>query len=409
MKPFILVMFFSLIFGCTHGDYSNDKVTVGQLKKHINEENVSSYLDEILSTAKSDDAAKLSKMFEDNPDTYSKLIDYIANIVNNGVDKYQINYIAGFVKDLGSVNIVKDHKLYTDKINERAEVTNLNGQIPWVLGDEIESIDSLKTPVSQHIMFKRTLEKISDEKVREELISGLVVYLSGPVATGKEKNLAFEVISKYELSKKEYKLLSKIYPDYASEKLLSYITYFYIDSIPKDRLLEDDISKTLQKKSEDFVVVDTNSPKENLVIVNIEKLKHDEQILPPVSETIVYSMHEVNMIGAAFFMPTGSSYMYELTTSESNLEYGYFLKVIKNNNVVVEELFRGKFSEKCKSCNNQRIVNAFGGTSKAQFIANEDMKSRCSGSTTSKPSIDLLRNKLNIFLVDKIISNLYRR
>lgn len=80
------------------------------------------------------------------------------------------------------------------------------------------------------------------------------------------------------------------------------------------------------------------------------------------------------------------------------------VRLNQNGKVLLDELIRGTITEKFVSCDNPRIVNVFGGTTRADFVANSDMSSRCSGATSSNLSAQNLKGRVLALLVDKIVS-----
>ncbi|MGB0466358.1 MAG: hypothetical protein ACPGF7_02350 [Pontibacterium sp.] len=97
--------------------------------------------------------------------------------------------------------------------------------------------------------------------------------------------------------------------------------------------------------------------------------------------------------------------------SGRSIEYGFSIKVKKENSVIYENLLRGKEVSRSNQCKNARIQNVFGGVNKAAFTANGDMESRCRVQNAS--SMSTLRNKvydktgydlLNVPMIKKFIA-----
>ena len=63
---------------------------------------------------------------------------------------------------------------------------------------------------------------------------------------------------------------------------------------------------------------------------------------------------------------------------------------IESGRQLADDALRDRITYSNSKCTNARIQNVFGGVQRAEFIANDDMVHRCSGSSSNK-SIDDLR------------------
>ncbi len=101
-------------------------------------------------------------------------------------------------------------------------------------------------------------------------------------------------------------------------------------------------------------------------------------------------------------MPRNASYLYDVISGGAEIEYGYVITAVADNKTVYDKLVRGKVEREYKRCQNKRIQNVFGGVNSAGFIANDDMKNRCSGQ--SSLDINDLRGEVFSILVEGILS-----
>jgi hypothetical protein len=88
------------------------------------------------------------------------------------------------------------------------------------------------------------------------------------------------------------------------------------------------------------------------------------------------AQHQVNIVYAALLMQRNASYIYEISISGSAVEYGYVVSV-EGRGTKHEDVVRGTLNVEQVRCSNARIQNVFGGVQGADFIANDDMTSRC--------------------------------
>ena len=94
--------------------------------------------------------------------------------------------------------------------------------------------------------------------------------------------------------------------------------------------------------------------------------------------------------------------MYDIASGRNEIEYGYVIDWTPFGAAKHETVVRGTVGGSYSHRTNYRIRNVFGGINPANFIANEDMKRRCSG--PSKVSLDDLRRQVISKIVDAIAS-----
>jgi hypothetical protein len=343
-----------------------------------------------------------------SPDLRSKIQEYYKQLSINSTDKQALTKAATFLPDYGKLGIVSDSEKLVEAINARAVEGNLSGEIGWLLDDNMSAFPALNTPNSQRIIFKRTLESLGDPSqstTRLRRIGSIAGYLSSSGASNEEKQLAENYFRSMTLSKYELQTLGILYPDLVKEQLPSVTVIVQVAVSPSDRLLEEDIRTKLGSISSNYVLLKHGEVGDSSTVnVAIEKLRSEERQLPGQNQTITYSWTDVNPVFALLAMPQNASYMYEYSSGGVELEYGYVVRVSQKGRVYTDELIRGTLSARFVNCSNPRIVNVFGGTKRADFIANNDMQSRCSGSTISSPSIQNLRSRVFDEIIQKIIS-----
>lgn len=334
-----------------------------------------------------------------SPSINTKLTDYLLEMIKNTKYKEEFNNLARYVSILGKSGITKDSEQLGKAID--AGVVRFN----WLLSDDVSNLHALKSPDAQKLIFERTLIAMTDGQKQKGLAKSLAEYLSKPERTSVDLNYAEQKLWKINLRRSEIQEFQRIFPDLVSTKLAELTIYIQVNVMPSDRLMEEDLKEKLRQTSNNYMVL-KNGEQGNVgtIKVVIEKLRSDERQLPAQSQTVTYAQYDVDLMKAALLMPRNASYMYEWKSGGVELEYGYVIRVNQNDKILLDELVRGTLTEKFVSCDNPRIVNVFGGTTRADFVANSDMSSKCSGATSSSPSIQDLKGRALTLLIDKIVS-----
>lgn len=168
----------------------------------------------------------------------------------------------------------------------------------------------------------------------------------------------------------------------ASEALSKRVIRVAVNVIPRDVLLEEDLRPHLVKLGDDIVVLGRNDDQGNAdLTVEVEKLRMDVRQIPQQTQTISYAQYEVHFLAGALLMPKNATYIYEVVSGGVEADYGFSV-TIRGGEKPEEHLVRAKIQRQYNSCRNQRIQNVFGGAQPADFVANDDMASRCNGPST---------------------------
>lgn len=344
-------------------------------------------------------------MLSKSPNIKAKLSEYFQQTASRTTNKEELNNLAKYASTLGKSGIIQDSEKIANAIDVRATQGNASGEIRWLLSDDISYLPALRSLDTQKMIFERTLEAMTDRNKPYSMTKALAEYLSKGERTSSEMQIAKLRLSKITLRRAELQEFERIFPDLVKEQLGKLTAYIQVTVSPADRLLEEDIKEKLKYISSNYVVLKSGEQgNANMIKVAIEKLRSEERQLPTQSQTVTYAQYDVNLLAAALLMPRNASYMYEWSIGGVELEYGYVVRVLQDDHVMLDELMRGTLTERFVSCNNPRIVNVFGGTTRADFVANNDMVSRCSGATNSPPSIQDLKSRVLKLLVDKVVS-----
>ncbi len=407
----ILLLLTSLTWGLTgcartFAVFNNDNDSeecVLRAQKHFNSGN---FDDAILSfteaISKRGGLEVVKNKLKEEPKIQKRIDAYLYEKANKLNDKYMIIEYAGLLEYLIEHQIFDGAKSSYEMLVKRVAQSNLSDEIPWLLGDDIHSFPCLSKTEAQKLIFKRTLKHLGERSKNSSLLQQLADYLEKSDFEG-DRLLAEDALRKVNLSRNELLFFENILPSLVQEQLKRLNIYIQVSS--SERLLEEDIKERLKLVSQNYMILKHGeSGNSDTIQINVEKLRLEERQLPGQSETITYAQHEVNLAAAILLMPRNASYMYEWSTGGVELEYAFLIKINKNSRTLLDELVRDTLTEKYVNCKNQRIVNVFGGSNPANFVANSDMQSRCSGAGRSPISTKDLRNRALTALIDRISS-----
>lgn len=407
-----LVSLLGLLGGCaTTGGFPSDpkdqalwyvERAAGQAERG-DFERVSYMLTEAVSRPGGVEAAK--DFLVKSPSVNTRLADYLQQTSKNSINKEELNNLARYSSALGKSGVIKDAEQLTKSIEANVARKNSMGEVNWLLSDDTSNLYALQSAEAQKIIFERSLDVITDKQRPQGLAKALAEYLSKPERTSVDLSYAKQKLWKTSLRRSELQEFQRVFPDLVSAKLADLTVYVQVNVTPSDRLMEEDLKERLRQISNNYMVL-KNGEQGNATTINVtvEKLRAEDRQLPSQSQTVTYAQHDVDLLKAALLMPRNASYMYEWKTGGVELEYGYVIRLNQNGKVLLDELIRGTITEKFVSCDNPRIVNVFGGTTRADFVANSDMSSRCSGATSSSPSAQDIKGRVLALLVDKIVS-----
>lgn len=406
-----LVSLLGLLSGCaTTGGFPSDPKdqAVWYVERATNQaelgnfERVAFMLTEAVSRPGGVEAAKA--LLLKSPGVVTKLADYF-KASTNSTNKEELNNVARYVSALGNSGLIKDAEQLAKLIETNVVRKNSLGEVDWLLGDDTSNLQALQSLEAQNIIFHRSLVALTVKQRPQGLAKALADYLSKPERTSVDLSYAKQNLWKTNLRRSELQEFQRVFPDLVTAKLADLTVYVQVNVTPSDRLMEEDLKEKLRQISNNYTVL-KNGEQGSVTTINVvvEKLRFEDRQLPSQSQTITYAQHDVDLLKAALLMPRNASYMYDWKTGGVELEYGYVVRLNQNGKVLLDELIRGTFTEKFVSCDNPRIVNVFGGSTRADFVANSDMSSRCSGATSSNPSAQDLKGKVLVLLVEKIVS-----
>jgi hypothetical protein len=348
---------------------------------------------------------KAKQWLIDNPSIKTRLYSYFKLSSGEKITKQEASDTVTYIAKLSEFGIVENGYELLSAFNAELSRRNASNEMNWLLSDDIANLIGLQSKEAKAIMFGRSLAELYKPNHNQTLSKSVADYVSAGLASSEDIAAIKSLLDRAPLKRAELEAVKSIFPEVVNAKLDNLTRQIKLTYLPIDRLTEEDLKTLLAQKSEYFVITTEGSRHDNKIIeVVIEKLRYEERVIAPQIQTITYPQHEVYTLMAVMFMPRNASYVYEQKTEATNIEYGYSIKIIHKGVTISDEVLRGVLSETYTSCQNQRIVNVFGGTSKADFIANDAMKSNCSGSNTMPTPVDF-RKRIEGLIVEKIVAS----
>lgn len=163
-------------------------------------------------------------------------------------------------------------------------------------------------------------------------------------------------------------------PAFAAQRIEDTTFKIYIDAQSTDGLLIVDLKKTLEGREN---LRSVYKPEDADVVVTLRQLALDVEKLDENTKTVSYQQYEVKLLAAVLLMPRNATYQFEYSEGGYQYEYAFDLKLGRRKSGDSQRVIRDSGRITWSSCKNMRIVNVFGGTQPASFIANQGMQSMC--------------------------------
>lgn len=282
-------------------------------------------------------------------------------------------------------------------VNKVAVEKNVGGQFDFLLSDKYQLIPSLREPKQEWLVFLRSVQTLkTDGKTHLGLVEKVFAFTNSNI---KAHEVVAEALPTMKLTVAELKsIVAPQFPKLAEEAINARIIPIVL-IVQGNKLLQYDLREALSVASDTIRVVETQ---QKAAIITVEELQYQERQIQETSETIAYPRYEVSTGAALMLMPRDSTYMFDRRRGGIEIAYAYSIEVKNSTGNIHREVFRNQEKSTYTTCANQRIKNVFGGESAAQFVANDDMRSKCSDST-GKVSFEELRKRIIRGLADHIV------
>ncbi len=346
---------------------------------------------------------KLAKAFSENPNYKDKYYSCISTRIDGLTSASSAIENRKILTRIGQLNIfdINTYNSLIRKIENNVYDGNINGVIPFTLNDSTHDFPKLLEPEQQKSIFNNSVKRLEiKEQARKKLLEVIISFVNKSGVNSEYYNYLKSYLPTINFTKDEVKQLQNLYPDYSKTRMEELTVLVNFKLINGDRILYEDIFQAIKNKINGIEWV--NETKDNVLEVIVEKIRNDEHVLPEHTQSITYSYWDVDPLNRIFNMPRDASFIYDVTSGGSEVEYGYAITANFNNKKIHDELVRGKITKEFGTCKNARVQNVFGGTTSANFIANSDMKNRCN--LSSSVSIESLRsavyNKISIAVLN---------
>lgn len=344
---------------------------------------------------------RIRQLFKENAnaescvvDVYTSGISAVTSISRLNNLRYGFNKLSGY-QLISEKNVADINILMEKNISEKV----INGTLSISFDDAINDYYFLKRSNIMDVIAINTINNYKTQTYTKNGLDALVAYVGSTSSSPKIRKIMKDSLPLMNLKANELIKVESIDPLYVSQRLKESTMKAFVDYKSIDRLTAEDIDVNLKKSINgiEWAVVSTNVPN----VITIEKVKHAEVVSQQRSQTVSYADYQVDRMAAVLFMPRNASYSFELVSNEISIDYGYVISYKKNGQKISEEIVRGIESYQNNKCQNQRITNVFGGNQPADFIANDDMRSKCSGYAKS---MDSLRSDVYLKIVEKVMN-----
>lgn len=279
---------------------------------------------------------------------------------------------------------------------------NESGALPFTVLNNLDFTPSLRTDKARRIVFLRSLELVErGEKGRLSEAVFAWAERAGPVSDDFQAlkvKLPHLKFSHSDLST----YVSRVFPEFAAKAIEEQSIRIHLTIEPQDRLLYEDVKKQLISNPVVSVVTGPSAAT-NMFTVTIKKHQLEFHQEPERTQQVSFPQHEVDTVSAVLLMPRNSSYLYDVTSGSAEVEYAMEVIVSSNGKESMNELLRDKIVRPYSFCANQRVQNVFGGSERANWIANDRMRSQC-GNSIAPVRASSLRDDVISLLAKKVLS-----
>ncbi len=343
--------------------------------------------------------SKINELFSSDPKARDCYYAYHEKTITDVSDASQAAAVYARLTAIKTADIFSESEIgaLLAKLGKFVTDGNATGSVPFVLGDNFDYFPELKLPSHHQIIVDRSVANLQKGSGARP-VAALMDYVTKLGLDSVEGKRIESLLPTMNIRRHEIDVVAKVFPKFAAARR-DEITARVLLQVKGDRLLTEDLRQVLRDRIRGIEWVPSSGPR--TIALTIERVRNDEKVFPEQSQTITYAQHEVDTLNAVLLMPSNASYIYEVISGGAEIEYGYVVSAITDGKPIHDEIVRGKVGEKYRRCQNSRIQNVFGGTSSAGFVANDDMRRRCSGPSSS--SMEKLRQDILSKIVDGVL------
>lgn len=333
---------------------------------------------------------RLRELFASRPDaavTYATHLETrAARLANVAQARHYLKVLEGTRSAalLPQARIQSLERLAADTLVE----ANRAGAIPFTLDDDLADFPMLQADAPYRIIVDRSTDQLIHGGGRP--LKGVLQHVERVGKDSAEGRRVLALLPKMNIRRGELDLLATYHPDYAAKRREELTTRAVLVVSQADRLVLADILDALRPQTPGIEW--STDPQPNHPTVTVERIRHNERVLPERVQTIVYGNHQIYPYAADRYMPRGAAYLYDVVTDGAEIEYGYAVIAHVSGQKTHDQLVRGSVGGEGLHCRNARVQNVYGGIAPAGFTANRDMERRCRG--TRAESMEALRQRV---------------
>ncbi len=344
---------------------------------------------------------KVKEFLERNPTARKAYVTYFENRIT------EIASSSDAVQMLDKLMLHQNDKVFNQgetaflmtKLDTKVAESNASGAIPFVFGDEYIRFKSLSDPINTKLVLDRTISTLQSSTVGLRPMKGLMDYATSPVTSIRDKRRIESLLPTLNVRRDELDVVGAVFPNFVSIRRKQITSYVAIQFKSADRIIQSDITAVLRSriKGVDWIA----APNAESTLLTIELIRNNEKHIPEQRKTVIYERYQVDTAAALFLMPRNATYIYDDISGGVEIEYGYGIIAQYKGKVIYDGIARGKVERLYHKCENSRIQNVFGGVSSADFMANNEMRGRCSG--TQPVSFDEIRTDVYRAVAEEVL------
>jgi len=187
------------------------------------------------------------------------------------------------------------------------------------------------------------------------------------------------------------------YPTFAARELRQRVTKVFID-FKTNPLFGLDLRDVLRSDENVDLVLTAG---EADAVATITELGLEITPRETETQTVRYAKYEVQFLAAIFMMPDGATYQFENT--KGGIEYEYAFNIaLQGQGISDEFVLRKRGGVSWSNCSGQRVVNVFGGSQPADWIANSAQRDLCG--VGGKQSLSEVRRQIAKTVADDMVN-----
>lgn len=396
-----LAGFTTLLFGCAtyHDPTAEDAIRSAENNISKNDRITAGYYIE-MALDRPDGSAKVHAFVDAQPIFRSAYLEHQRHAIATVTSPADANRVYArlvVARKYGILPADQISALFSD-LNAVVVTGAKNGSIPFDLSSILTNFPDLKSPEVMTIIIDRSISAMQNNRDRH--IASIMDYVAEVGVASTQGKKIEAALPRMNIRQFELKYVAPLFPEFARNRKEAVAPKIFLQVKGGDRLFFDDVSHAIQEELDGVEFLP--EPGQKVTTLVIERLRHEEKINSDRTETITYSYSDVDIVNAVLLMPKNASFIYDVVSSSSQIDYGYVVTAKQNNKTLRDEVVRGVALGNSSRCLNAHVQNVFGGSSAASFVANSDMQRRCSNS--SAVSIDDLRRQV----MDKVMASVFQ-